>query len=252
MGSPFRCHITPSLPHPHTPTLPGLAHLPHADELAYTCSREVGKNLDEAMGEIVKIVEGCEVGVAAPMLAKGESLMNVSTGHDTVSYREDSLRYLAIMQDFRVRGLPEQTLHVKLPAPAYVYDVRAGKMLFKGQGQEWDAQVGRGYPLVYALLPYQVAAVKPQAPAAATRGQEAAVKVAVQATQPAGFHVVRLNVFAPGQTAPHRQYSQNLACPQGLGAATIPFAVSDPQGLWRLVWRDVATGVTAESKLVVK
>lgn len=60
----------------------------HADELAYTCSREVGKNLDEAMGEIIKIVEGCEVGVAAPMLAKGESLMNVSTGHDTVSYRE--------------------------------------------------------------------------------------------------------------------------------------------------------------------
>ena len=60
----------------------------HADELAYTCSREVGKNLDEAMGEIVKIVEGCEVGVAAPMIAKGESLMNVSTGHDTVTYRE--------------------------------------------------------------------------------------------------------------------------------------------------------------------
>ena len=58
------------------------------DELAYICSREVGKNLDEARGEIVKIIEGCEVGVAAPMLIKGESLMNVSTGHDTVSYRE--------------------------------------------------------------------------------------------------------------------------------------------------------------------
>ena len=60
----------------------------HADELAYTCSREVGKNLDEAMGEMVKIIEGCEVGVCAPMIAKGESLMNVSTGHDTVTYRE--------------------------------------------------------------------------------------------------------------------------------------------------------------------
>ena len=60
----------------------------HEDELAYICSRELGKNLDEARGEIVKIIEGCEVGVAAPMTAKGESLMNVSTGHDTVSYRE--------------------------------------------------------------------------------------------------------------------------------------------------------------------
>jgi malonate-semialdehyde dehydrogenase (acetylating)/methylmalonate-semialdehyde dehydrogenase len=60
----------------------------HMEELTYTCSREVGKNLDEARGEIVKIIEGCEVGVAAPMLIKGESLMNVSTGHDTVTYRE--------------------------------------------------------------------------------------------------------------------------------------------------------------------
>ena len=60
----------------------------HEDELAYMCSRELGKNLDEARGEIVKIIEGCEVGVTVPMTAKGESLMNVSTGHDTVSYRE--------------------------------------------------------------------------------------------------------------------------------------------------------------------
>ena len=60
----------------------------HMEELSYICSREVGKNLDEARGEIVKIIEGCEVGVAAPMLIKGESLMNVSSGHDTVSYRE--------------------------------------------------------------------------------------------------------------------------------------------------------------------
>jgi malonate-semialdehyde dehydrogenase (acetylating)/methylmalonate-semialdehyde dehydrogenase len=58
------------------------------EELAYICSREVGKNLDEARGEIVKIIEGCEVGVAAPLLVKGESLMNVSAGHDSVSYRE--------------------------------------------------------------------------------------------------------------------------------------------------------------------
>src|SRR5450756_1691947 len=58
------------------------------EELSYICSREVGKNLDEARGEIVKIIEGSEVGVAAPMIMKGESLMNVATGHDTVSYRE--------------------------------------------------------------------------------------------------------------------------------------------------------------------
>ena len=60
----------------------------NAEEITYLCSRELGKNLDEARGEVVKIIEGCEVAAAAPMALKGESLMNVSTGHDTVSYRE--------------------------------------------------------------------------------------------------------------------------------------------------------------------
>ena len=60
----------------------------NAEEVTKLCSRELGKNLDEARGEVIKIIEGCEVGVSAPMTMKGESLMNVSTGHDTVSYRE--------------------------------------------------------------------------------------------------------------------------------------------------------------------
>ena len=60
----------------------------HAEEVTVLCARELGKNLDEARGEVVKIIEGCEVGVSAPMTMKGESLMNVSRGHDTVSYRE--------------------------------------------------------------------------------------------------------------------------------------------------------------------
>jgi malonate-semialdehyde dehydrogenase (acetylating)/methylmalonate-semialdehyde dehydrogenase len=60
----------------------------NAEEITYLCSRELGKNLDEARGEVIKIIEGCEVAVSAPMALKGESLMNVSTGHDTVSYRE--------------------------------------------------------------------------------------------------------------------------------------------------------------------
>ena len=60
----------------------------HIEELARITSQELGKNLDESRGEYIKIVEACETAVAAPMLMQGHSLMNVSTGHDTVSYRE--------------------------------------------------------------------------------------------------------------------------------------------------------------------
>ena len=58
------------------------------DEIATLVSTELGKNLDEARGEVVKIIEAIDVAVSLPMIMKGESLMNVSTGHDTVSYRE--------------------------------------------------------------------------------------------------------------------------------------------------------------------
>jgi malonate-semialdehyde dehydrogenase (acetylating)/methylmalonate-semialdehyde dehydrogenase len=58
------------------------------DEIATVVSTELGKNLDEARGEVIKIIEAVDVAVATPMLMKGESLMNVATGHDTVSYRE--------------------------------------------------------------------------------------------------------------------------------------------------------------------
>jgi len=60
----------------------------HIEELAVICSTELGKNLDESRGEIIKIVEACETAMSAPMTMKGEAMMNVSTGHDTVSYRE--------------------------------------------------------------------------------------------------------------------------------------------------------------------
>lgn len=62
--------------------------LKRMDEIATLVSTELGKNLDEARGEVIKIVEAIDIAVGAPMLLKGESLMNVSTGHDTVSYRE--------------------------------------------------------------------------------------------------------------------------------------------------------------------
>jgi len=60
----------------------------HMEEIALLTATELGKNLDEARGEVVKIIEAVELACAAPMLLQGDSLMNVSTGHDTVMYRE--------------------------------------------------------------------------------------------------------------------------------------------------------------------
>jgi malonate-semialdehyde dehydrogenase (acetylating)/methylmalonate-semialdehyde dehydrogenase len=60
----------------------------HLQELTVLVAKELGKNLDEAKGDVLKAIEVVEMATGMPSLMKGESLMNVSEGHDTVLYRE--------------------------------------------------------------------------------------------------------------------------------------------------------------------
>jgi len=58
----------------------------HLEELTYLLAMENGKKWAEAMGDVLKVTEVVEFACGAPHLMKGESLMNVSTGYDTVQY----------------------------------------------------------------------------------------------------------------------------------------------------------------------
>lgn len=58
------------------------------DELTMTLCRENGKCRDEAQGDILKAKEIIEFACGMPSLMMGEALMDTSTGHDTVLYRE--------------------------------------------------------------------------------------------------------------------------------------------------------------------
>jgi len=60
----------------------------HLDELTRLCAQENGKKWDEAMGDVLKAIEVMEFACGAPQMMKGESLMNVSSGYDTVQFRE--------------------------------------------------------------------------------------------------------------------------------------------------------------------
>lgn len=60
----------------------------HFDELTEICAREHGKNWAESAGDIAKVKEPVELACGAPTFMMGESLMNTSTGYDTVLYRE--------------------------------------------------------------------------------------------------------------------------------------------------------------------
>ncbi len=58
------------------------------DELATMVATEHGKNMTESRGDVIKAMEVVELACSAPVLMQGDSLMNVSEGHDTVMYRE--------------------------------------------------------------------------------------------------------------------------------------------------------------------
>jgi malonate-semialdehyde dehydrogenase (acetylating) / methylmalonate-semialdehyde dehydrogenase len=60
----------------------------HLEELALLVATELGKSLNEARGDVLKAIEVVEFACSVPTLMQGDSLMNVSVGHDTVLYRE--------------------------------------------------------------------------------------------------------------------------------------------------------------------
>jgi malonate-semialdehyde dehydrogenase (acetylating)/methylmalonate-semialdehyde dehydrogenase len=60
----------------------------HLDELVAILCKENGKVWDESLGDVLKAKEITELACGVPSLMMGESLMNTSSGYDTVLYRE--------------------------------------------------------------------------------------------------------------------------------------------------------------------
>jgi malonate-semialdehyde dehydrogenase (acetylating) / methylmalonate-semialdehyde dehydrogenase len=60
----------------------------HLEELTELLARENGKKWDEAQGDVLKVIEVVEYACGAPHLMLGDSLMEVSSGYDTVRYNE--------------------------------------------------------------------------------------------------------------------------------------------------------------------
>jgi malonate-semialdehyde dehydrogenase (acetylating) / methylmalonate-semialdehyde dehydrogenase len=58
------------------------------DELTLLLAQENGKKWDEAKGDVLKVIEVVEFACGAPHLMKGDSLMNVTPGYDTVRFNE--------------------------------------------------------------------------------------------------------------------------------------------------------------------
>ena len=59
----------------------------HLEELTVLCAKELGKNLAEARGDVLKTIEPTELACATPFTSQGVASLQVTTGFDTASYR---------------------------------------------------------------------------------------------------------------------------------------------------------------------
>ncbi|MBQ9392918.1 MAG: CoA-acylating methylmalonate-semialdehyde dehydrogenase [Oscillospiraceae bacterium] len=59
----------------------------HLDELTVLCAKELGKNLNEARGDVLKAIEPTELACATPFVSQGSASLQVTNGFDTATYR---------------------------------------------------------------------------------------------------------------------------------------------------------------------
>lgn len=59
----------------------------HKEELSLLCARELGKNINEARGDVQKAIEPTEEACAMPAMIQGDAAVQVTAGYDTASYR---------------------------------------------------------------------------------------------------------------------------------------------------------------------
>ena len=154
---------------------------------------------------------------------------------------------LGVLRERRMK-LSEGPLTITLPEAAEVYDVRARKYL--GNSATITADLQPGETALYAMLFYRVEGVAVAA-GAATPGETCTVSATVEATAATPEdHVLRIEVRDPSGGL-SEAYTRTVVSERGEAQLTIPFALNDAAGTWRITVRDVATGVEGEATVTL-
>ncbi|HEY3416815.1 MAG TPA: beta-galactosidase trimerization domain-containing protein, partial [Armatimonadota bacterium] len=153
-----------------------------------------------------------------------------------------------LMDPARAMDLSD-TATFKWEGKQYAYNVRARKYLGYVDAATIDLPSFEGRLL--ALLPYQVTGVTLTAAPRVNAGENLTLTAQVTTGGPdPGDHLLRLEVYSPTGNAV-LLYARTLKAPGGTAECTIPFAFNDRPGKWKIVVRDVLTGVEGQHALQV-
>ncbi len=139
-------------------------------------------------------------------------------------------------------------LTVTWPGERFVSDVRMATTLGKRTRLSFDLDPYE--PTILALSPQPLPGLTVTGPPRLRRGATGVYHLSLESS-PAAVHVFRVDVVDPsGRRVPH--YSGNLMGPRGSARATLPLALNDPAGKWKLQVSDVLSGQTRVSVIDVR
>jgi hypothetical protein len=149
---------------------------------------------------------------------------------------------VTVYEDAALGRLVRHEVDVELPRLGHVANVRTGEDL--GQTRRLHTTLVAGDALVLSLGPERTP-LRLEGPAAAKLGQE----VAFTASSPvAGRRLLRWHVVGPdGAFRP--EYAQVTVGDKAQATFTLPSALNDPAGEYRIRVGDVLTGASAEATL---
>jgi len=145
----------------------------------------------------------------------------------------------------------KKSVALELPQAMHVYDVLGGR--YVGHMKTVRRQLQPGLVHLLAALPYEVASVSVE-PARDTvkQGRKLKFRASVSANgAEAGVHILRIELTDP-EGAVADVYTTNARAERGAFDGSIPLALNEKTGEWKITATDVVSGKAASTTFTVK
>jgi hypothetical protein len=149
---------------------------------------------------------------------------------------------VTVYSDTKLGRIAREEISFRLREPSRAFDLVAGKML--GRSNTLRSSITTG-GIVLLSLSGEAETLGLVAPAEGRRGEKIGFSV-----QPSsdGDHLLRCRFFGPdGSFLP--AYAQTVLVRGRAGRVTLPSALNDPPGMYRLVATDLISGAEASAEL---
>lgn len=185
-------------------------------------------------------------GVSPLIDAKGENAAILSGR--VSAFRYGRARIIVLLRDPN-RGGEVERIEVPFAPKDVVYDLRTGERV--SRPRKHTLRLARGAAAVFAVMPYDVAAMELEVMPTALPGKRLPIRIALHSKGGLiGDHVVRLD-FGPYPGGPLAHYGQNAVCKEGRLDTYIPLGYREKRGLYRVTAYDVLSGTFAEAMVKV-